>query len=245
MSNPALKEELLDRYSNTYDGLEKATVSGTIGKTAILTLTVAFVSLYTYALVMKGFQDKAVMLSMVGAIGALIVAFVIAFTKNIKNVAPLSFLYAGLEGLAVGAVSGTYSIYFGNSIILSAVVATIGTLLSMLFLYKAGVIKCTDTFRSTIMTATVGIAIVYILSMFFAPLRMFLFGSGALSAILINVLICAIAAFNFIIDFDTIERISNSNADKNFEWYGAFSLLVTLVWVYFEFLKLIARMSKK
>ena len=245
MSNPALKEEILDRYSNTYDGLEKATVSGMVGKTAVLTFVVALVSLYTYALVIKGFQDKAMMLSIVGAIGALIVAFVIAFTKKIRNVGPLSFLYAGLEGLAVGAISGTYSIYFGGSIVLSAVVATIATLFSMLFLYKTGIVKCTDTFRSTIMTATAGIAIIYILAFFIAPLRMFLFGSNALAAIGINVLICGIAAFNFIIDFDTIERIANSNADKNFEWYGAFSLLVTLVWVYLEFLKLLARMSKK
>lgn len=245
MSNPALKEKILDRYSNTYDGLEKASVSGTIGKTCILTSVVAIVSLYTYALAIKGFSDKAMLFSIVGAIGALIVALIIAFTKNIKNIAPLSFLYAGLEGLTVGAISGTYAVLFGSSIVLSAILATIGTLFAMLLFYSSGIIKCNDTFRSTIFAATAGVAIVYLASFFIPGLRVFLFGSTATTAIILNIVVCAIAAFNFIIDFDTIERIANSNANKAFEWYGAFSLLVTLVWVYFEFLKLLARLSKK
>lgn len=245
MSNPALNEKRLSTYTNTCDGLEKASVSGTVGKTCILTSVVAIISLYTYALAIKGFGDKAVMLSMVGAIGAFIVSLIIIFTKNIKTIAPLSFLYAGLEGLAVGAISGSYAAVCGSSIVLSAIVATIGTLFAMLLFYSSGIIKCNDTFRSVLIAATAGVAIVYLVSFFVPSLAGFLFGSTATTAIVVNVLICAIAAFNFIIDFDIIERIANSNANKSFEWYGAFSLLVTLVWVYIEFLKLFARLSKK
>lgn len=248
MSNPALGNTSVEKFMQNGEQLEAMSISGAVLKTVLLLAVLVFSSSVTFSLVLKGFLDKAMSLGTVGLIGGLITAFVIIFSKNPKFMAPLSILYSILEGLAIGGISAVFAAQFGAGIVMNAALATFCTLFAMLFLYSAKIIKCSEKFMGTVFVATFGIMIVYLVSMilgFFNPAATSaLMGSGAVG-IGFSIFVCIIAALNFIIDFSVIENAKNMNASKDFEWYGAFSLMVTIIWLYIEILRLLAKANSR
>jgi uncharacterized YccA/Bax inhibitor family protein len=155
-----------------------------------------------------------------------------------------------LEGLFVGGISAVYNFAFAESvpnIITNAVGLTVGVAAAMFLLYHTGLVKATERFKTIVVMATAGIAIFYlivlVLRMFGVPVA-FMHDSSPLG-IGISLFVCAIAALNLIIDFDMIEQGSAQGAPKYMEWYGAFGLLVTLVWLYLEILRLLSRFASR
>lgn len=186
-------------------------------------------------------------LILTGAIGGLVVAIVISFKKEwAPYLAPL---YALLEGLFIGAISAMYNGAFAEkapNIVINAVGLTFGVAIAMYLLYSFKIIKATEKFKSVIITATVGIAIFYVLVF---VLRMFGFDNmpflheGSVFGILFSLFVVTIAALNLILDFDMIEKGTEMGAPKYMEWYGAFGLMVTIVWLYIEILRLLGKIS--
>jgi len=245
-SNPALGENTFRGYSgggypSSIDAASRMTLGGTVNKTGILlVLTVA-----SAAWVLNLFldtQDPASVggLLMLGALGGLVVAMVTIFKKEWSAVtAPV---YALLEGLVLGGISAITEIRYPG-IAMQAVGLTFGTMFVLLFLYSSRIIKVTQKFRLGVVAATGGIFLFYMAQMIlglFGVHFMSLNGSGPL-AIGISLIVCAVAALNLVLDFDFIERGVNYGAPKYMEWYGAFGLMVTLIWLYLEILRLLSR----
>ena len=222
------------------------TVRGTMNKFGFLFLMVMATAFYTWNAFFGGQDVMGYMLT--GAIGGLVVALVIVFKQQWAPF--LAPLYALLEGLFVGAVSAYYSARFAESapyIIIQAVLLTFGTAVAMFVLYQFRVIKATERFRSVIITATMGIAIFYLISW---VLQMFnvsipFLHEGSMFGIIFSLVVVVVAALNLILDFDMIERGSSIGAPKYMEWYGAFGLLVTIVWLYLEILRLLGKLNSR
>jgi uncharacterized YccA/Bax inhibitor family protein len=178
-----------------------------------------------------------------GAIGGLILVVIMSFKKHLSP--PLAPIYALLEGLFVGAVTAMYAAGFGGGIIFQAVLLTISLLFMMLFVYKAGLIKVTQKFRTGIMMATGGIFLVYMINigLSFFGINMPFLHDGGMIGIGISLFIIGIATLNLLLDFDSFERAAAMRAPKYFEWYCAMGLIVTLVWLYIEVLRLLAILS--
>jgi uncharacterized YccA/Bax inhibitor family protein len=220
------------------------TVRGTLNKFGFLFLMVMGTAFYSWKEFFEGGNVQPLLWT--GAIGGLIVALVITFKKEwAPYLAPA---YALLEGLFVGAISAYYDYAFAEKapfIIITAVGLTFGTAIAMYLLYSFRIIRATEKFRAIIFTATVGIAIFYLITM---VLRMFgmdvpFIHEGSTFGIIFSLFVVGIAALNLILDFDMIERGAESGAPKYMEWYGAFGLLVTIVWLYLEILRLLSKLS--
>ena len=153
-------------------------------------------------------------------------------------------IYAVLEGLLLGGISSLYNQRF-QGLPLQAVALTFGVFIAFLIVYRMGLIRATERFRLGVVAATGGIAVMYLLSFvlgFFGVRMSFLHDSSPLS-IGISLVIVAVAALNLVLDFDFIERGVEQGAPKFMEWYGAFGLLVTLVWLYLEILRLLSKLQ--
>ena len=154
------------------------------------------------------------------------------------------------EGLFLGAISAYYDYIFAASypsIIMHAVLLTMGTAAAMYILYQTGVIKATNTFRKVVMIATAGIGIFYLISIvmrLFGSQMPYLHDSSPIG-IGISLVIVVVAALNLILDFDMIDQGSQNGAPKYFEWYSAFGLMVTIVWLYLEILRLLSKLSSR
>lgn len=240
MANPILNDNFTE-----IDGVvsgQLMTVKGTLDKTFILFLCAMLPAAYTWQQYIAGYTDKALFLTLVGAIVGFVLAMIVAFSKN-KYLTPL---YAMCEGLFLGGISAQFNeVYPG--IVIQAVVATFAAMFSMLGLYRFGIIKCTDKFRSVIFTATLSIAVLYLVQFigsFFNYSIPAIFGAGGIG-IGFSLVVVAIAALNLIIDFDFIEKGSQMMLPKDYEWYGAFGLMVTLVWLYIEILRLLAKLRDR
>lgn len=242
MANPVFNENIVEQ-TRILDG-EPMTVNGAINKTFILFACLILSACYTWYLAFNGFTDKAQLLTMGGAIAGLILALVIIFSRKALHV--LTPLYAIAEGFFIGGVSAVYAAAYAG-IVMQAVIATFAALASMLILFRTGLIRCTDKFRSVIFTATLSVAIIYliqIIASFFGRGIPQIFTSSAIG-IGFSIIVVAIAALNLIIDFDFIERGSQGMLEKKYEWYGAFGLMVSLVWLYLEILRLLAKLSDR
>ena len=247
--NPTLSEnKFRDTVLDSVVTYENAmTVKGTLQKFGFLFLMVMGTSFYSWKEYAEGGNVQPLIWG--GAIGGLIVAIIVSFKKEWSPY--LAPLYALLEGLFVGAISAYYNDAFGAkapNIIINAVGLTFGTAIAMYLLYSFKIIKATEKFKSVIITATAGIAIFYVLVL---VLRMFGFDNmpflheGSLMGIGFSLFVVTIAALNLILDFDMIEKGSELGAPKYMEWYGAFGLLVTIVWLYLEILRLLSKLSSR
>lgn len=243
-SNPMAQDRV---YENIGVSDRPMTISGTINKTLTLLLIVAIIATYTWNLVLTGFMDKAIILTWGGIGVGFIVALFTIFKP--KYAMPLSIVYAFCEGLALGAISALYEAQF-HGIVAQAVGATFLTLLSMLVLYRIGAIRATEKFRAVVVTATFGIMIFYLINIllsFFAPaiLKFNPIWDAGPIGIGFSAFVIVIAALNFILDFNFIEKGASAMMPKYFEWYGGFSLLVTLIWLYLEILRLLSKLNRK
>jgi len=236
--NPIFNEEKLKEYTR-HDGLvrgreDTTTISGAVNKSLILLSVLIATALY-------GFAVPSMFLLITGVVGGLIAVLVASFKPHTSHIAAPS--YAALQGLALGVISAMYAGMM-DGIILQAVSLTVATLFAMLMLYKSGLITVTQKFRSGVMMATGAIFLVYLVSFigsfvgFNVP---YLHESGTIG-IGISVVIIGVAALNLLLDFDNFEKAEEAQAPKYMEWFCALSLVVTLVWLYIEFLRLLSKL---
>ena len=240
MANPILNDKFAEQ-ERVLQG-EPMTINGTIQITAFLGLLVVAAAGFTWSRMTMGYTDLAMMLTGLGAIVGFICALIVAFTRN-KYFVPV---YAVCEGLFLGGISATFEASYPG-IVSQAVAGTFAALFSMLILYRANVIKCTDKFRSVIFIATASIAVIYLVNFIgsFFHMQVPLINSASPAGIAVSAVICVIAALNLIVDFDFIERGAQNMLPKDFEWYGAFGLMVTIVWLYLEILRLLAKLQDR
>ncbi len=236
-SNPTLRADTFTRTAFGGD-TDVMTIRGTATKTLMLLALAAISASYTWSLGAGGGMG----LMMLGVFGGFIVALVLCFKQTWAPV--LAPAYAVLEGLFLGGISAVFAARYGG-IVFQAVAMTFGTLFALLAAYQSGYIRATEKFKLGVIAATGGIAVVYLVSMvlgFFGVQIPGIFGSGVVG-IGFSIVVVVIAALNLVLDFDLIERGAQAGAPKYMEWYGAFSLMVTLVWLYLEILRLLAKLK--
>ncbi|GEN53358.1 Bax inhibitor-1/YccA family protein [Halobacillus faecis] len=236
--NPVLKDDTFQRSASSGKAM---TLGGTTAKIALLFIFLVGTAAYTWYQYSLGVDVTLMMI--IGAIGGLIFALITAFFPKAAPVtAPI---YAALEGFFIGGISafveGAYS-----GIVIQAVSLTLAVMGALLILYATRVIKVTRNFRLMVVSATLGIFLVYLVNFilnFFGMTVPYLHSSGPIG-IGISLFIVAIAALNLVLDFDFIEKGVNRGAPKHMEWYGAFGLIVTLVWLYIEILRLLQKLRR-
>jgi uncharacterized YccA/Bax inhibitor family protein len=249
-SNPALAANTFrDLSDSQYGGLTdlagRMTLNGTVNKTGILLVCAIATAAWTWRLFSQSrdFADVSTLM-LVGLIGGFICAMVTIFKKEWSPVtAPI---YALLEGLALGGISALLDFKYPG-IAIQAVSLTFGTLFVLLLAYRSGLIHVTQKFRLGVVAATGGIMVFYLLQML---LNIFGFhftsinGSGPIG-IGFSLIVVGVAALNLVLDFDFIEQGVQYGAPKYMEWYGAFGIMVTLVWLYLEILILLSKMRNR
>ncbi len=246
-SNPIMQDTYF-RNATTLEGeyvdshQDVMTVEGVIHKTAILFLFTIFGASISWKAVMMNPASLSVFV-LPGIIVGLILAIVTSFRPNLA--AYTSIPYAIAEGLSLGAVSFVLN-ESSKGIALNALLATFSVLFIMLTLYRARIIKVTDALRTGIYTATGGIFITYVASMIlgFFNIATPLETTGALG-IGISVAVCGVAAFNFLLDFEVVERGVEAGAPKHMEWFASFGILVTVIWLYVEALRLFQKLNSR
>jgi uncharacterized YccA/Bax inhibitor family protein len=245
-SNPALNSKIFDRFgSRAAISDDVMTVNGTVNKTAILLIIAMATAFYVWRMFFISRNPAAVTPWMLGgAIGGLIVAIVTAFKKEWAPAT--SPLYAALEGLFLGGISAFYEARYPG-IVIQAVALTFGTAFALLMAYKSRLIRATENFKLGVFAATGGIFLLYLISIvlgFFGIRIGFIHDSGPLG-IGFSLVVVVIAALNLVLDFDFIEKGAEHGAPKFMEWYGAFGLVVTLVWLYLEILRLLGKLTSR
>lgn len=275
MANPVLNERRLQAASNTWappepsteyfppvsDGpsspfvRETMTVNGVISATAtlfvLLLVSAAFGWISTgapeqvvFADGSVGFQNSIPMLAWGGLIIGVGLTFLLMFKPHLaKFIAPV---YAIAEGFFLGSISRAYENMY-DGLVVQAAGMTLAVFAVMLVLYRTGVIRVTEKFRKIVVTATIGVMVFYGVSML---IRLFggsvsFLSSPSLLGIAFSVFVAGLAAFNLALDFDFIERGAKQGLDKNFEWYAAFGLLVTIIWLYLELLRLLSKLRER
>lgn len=246
MSNPVLKEEVFRSGFGELEANHSMSVNGTMLKTCLLGLFMALTFAYTWYLQISGFADKVFILRNVGTWGGLLIALFICFGPKNGFLAITVPLYAMCEGLFLGSYSAMLNSYYPG-IASQAAIGTMFALFSMFILYKFRIIKCTQLFRSVIATSTFAIFLLYILQVvlvfIFHTSIPAIFTSSPIG-IAFSIGIVLLASFNLILDFDFVERFSG-RVPSYFEWYGGFSLLVTIIWLYIEILNLLAKIANR
>jgi uncharacterized YccA/Bax inhibitor family protein len=238
--NPGLNDKTFASQPLVGIGGERMTVQGAVNKSFLLLVVLLAGAFWPWSQYLATGDASVVGAPLlVGLIGGLVLALIISFKPT---TAPyLAVPYAALEGLAMGAISATLERRYPG-IAIQAVGATFAVFAAMLLAYKTGLIRVTERFRSVLIGATMAIALFYLITMglsFFHVNTTGLFNGSALG-IGISLAIICVAALNLILDFDIIETGAARGAPKYMEWFSAFGLLVTLVWLYMEILRLLA-----
>ncbi len=247
--NPTLTEKMFNKSTAVMaENQGVMSVRGAINKFGFLMLMVIAGAAYNWQLFQELKQSTMTILMMVGAIGGFVIALGITFKPNWA--AYLAPAYGLLQGLFIGGISAIMNKVFEAKypgLVMQAVGLTFGVALAMFLLYNFRIIKATEKFKSVIIASTLGIGIFYLITMvlnMFGVNVSFMHDSSLLS-IGISLFIVAIAAMNLILDFDMIEQGAERGAPKFMEWYGAFGLLVTIVWLYIEMLKLLSKLGSR
>jgi uncharacterized YccA/Bax inhibitor family protein len=250
-SNPAFSNDMFAGYEQVYGAQRSTTmtVQGTAVKTFILLAIMGATATWSWNAIASG--DIAFGVVAISGIGGFITALITIFKPTAAPwTAPI---YAAFEGVFLGAISQVIQIRYGEKydgvggIVMQAVSLTGGVLCVMMFVYATRLIRVTDKLRTGIVVATGAIALVYVVSM---VLRMFgfqvpLIYSSGLLGIGFSLFVVGLAAFNLLLDFDFIEKSAQHEAPKFMEWYGAFGLMVTLIWLYMEILRLLMKLADR
>ncbi len=252
--NPALKEStFLDLGSGAVVSRDAGamTLNGTVNKTGILLLLAVLTAAFAWSQSVTVGPDGVPTIApgvvgymLGGAIGGFILALITIFKKAWSPVtAPL---YALVEGFFLGSISAMYELRF-DGIVFQAVLLTFGTLFALLMAYRSGLIKATENFKLGVVAATGGIALVYLATIVlgFFNINIPLIHESGIVGIGFSLFVIVIAALNLVLDFDSIENGVEQGAPKYMEWYGAFGLMVTLVWLYLEFLRLLSKLNSR
>ena len=218
------------------------TTSGVAGKAVILLAVVLFSAAVTWQQFATGNLDMMMPAMLIGGIGGFVVGMIASFKPQ---TAPWSApIYASLQGIFLGAVSAMYNLRFAG-LPQQAVLLTFGVAASVFLLYRFNILRATEGFRRMMLAAMIGIALFYLGSMLlslFGVSISFLTSSSKL-AIGINLATAGVAALNLVLDFDRIEQGVRAGAPKQLEWFAAFGLMVTLIWLYLELLRLLSRLQ--
>jgi uncharacterized YccA/Bax inhibitor family protein len=247
-SNPALKgASFLDLHSGTIvrGRSDVMTLNGTVNKSGMLLLLCVLTASFAWSQVSTPAGIVGAQPYMWGGlIGGLVLAMVTIFKKEWAPVtAPL---YALVEGFFLGAISAMFN-HMYEGIVMQAVLLTFGTLFALLFAYRSGLVKATENFKLGVVAATGGVFLVYMASMVlgFFGINIPMIHESGLLGIGFSLVVVVIAALNLVLDFDFIETGVEQGAPKYMEWYGAFGLMVTLVWLYVEFLRLLSKLQSR
>ncbi len=233
--NPALRGNIFTQKDASVSS-EPMTIQGTVNKTLLL-LAITFLS----ASWVWG-NPKMLGLVIPAALIGFIIALITIFKKEWAHISAPA--YALVEGVFLGGISSMFEAQYPG-IVIRAVALTFGTLFCLLMAYRSGLIKPTENFKLGIVAATGAIALVYFVSIilsFFGIRLSMIFGGGPVG-ILFSLVVVTIAALNLVLDFDFIEKGAEVGAPRYLEWYAAFSLIVTLVWLYLEILRLLAKLQ--
>lgn len=228
--------------NDVIDYNQTMTVSGTINKSFLMLILLIASAAITWSMTFSGYNP--IVLTIGGAIVGLILVVIASFKPQYSTF--LAPGYAIFEGLFIGGISAIFEAMYPG-IVIQAVGATFVTFVVCFALYKYEVVKVTEQFKSIVIAATLAIATYYViswlLSMFtsFAPVH----HGNSWTSIGISVFVIVIAAMNLFLDFDQIEKGAQSKLPKYMEWFGAMGLMITLVWLYVEFLRLLSKLSSK
>lgn len=255
-ANPALNANVFSQVGRSTTG-GTMTLQGTVNKTFVLLALLVMSASWVWGKVVQptplldglegasgGIPSAVSGLMMLGIFGGLIVAMITIFKKEIAGItAPI---YAILEGLFLGGISAIFEMNYPG-IVIQAVALTFGTLFCLLAAYKSRLIKVTENFKLGVVAATGAICMIYLVSfvMSFFGSSIPMIHSSGLMGIGFSLFVITIAALNLVLDFDFIERGSEMGAPKYMEWYGAFGLVVTLVWLYIEILRLLSKLARR
>ena len=248
--NPALSEStFLDLASGSVvtSPDQVMTLNGTANKTGILLLLTVLTAAFAWSQAVDEYgqiSGSASLYAIGGAIGGLVLALITIFKKEWSPVtAPM---YALVEGLFLGAVSALFNMKYPG-IVFQAVLLPFGTLAALLFAYRSGLIKATENFKMGVVAATGGIALLYLASFVlgFFNINVPVIHDSSWLGIAFSLFVVVVAALNLVLDFDFIESGVAQRAPKYMEWYGAFGLMVTLVWLYVEFLRLLSKIQQR
>lgn len=245
-SNPTLSDDTFTQFGYSRDTTDTMSINGVVYKTCLLLLFTLLSAGFVWS---KFYQSGGNTASinvwmMVGAIGGFIVAIITAFKVQWAPITAIP--YAILEGFFIGGLSSVMEASFPG-IVIQATGLTFTTLAAMLFAYQSGIIPASQSFRLGIVAATGGLAIFYLIAMalgFFNIQVPGVFGNGWVG-IAFSLFAVTIAALNFVLDFDFIVAGSRNRAPKFMEWYGAFAMMVTLIWLYIEFLRLLSKLRER
>lgn len=236
--NPTLSESVFQQQGTLAQTRQDTmTLDGTVNKIGILFL------LLLVGASISWYQPSQLFIWL-GALGGFVVAIVTVFKKEWSPVtAPL---YSVLEGLFLGAISVMYANMY-EGIVFNAVALTLGIFAAMFMIYRSGLIEVTQKFRMGIIAATGGIALVYLASIVlgFLGINVSLVTGSGMFGIGFSLIVVVVAALNLVLDFDLIERGVEASAPKYFEWYTAFGLIITLVWLYLELLRLLSKLQRR
>jgi len=245
--NPALSESRFAQYRGLGVSGDVMTMQGAVNKTGILLLITMLTAGYVWKTFFSAPEPNITNVSglmIVGAIGGFVVAMVTVFKDSWSPItAPI---YAALEGLFLGGISAVAeSQYPGIGI--QSVGLTFAVCLVMLAVYSSGIIKVTDKFRVGVVAATGGVAIFYFISIILSlfGIQVPFINDNSWVGIGFSLVVVSIAALNLVLDFDVIQQLSRSGAPRYMEWYGAFGLMVTLVWLYIEILRLLMKLRSE
>lgn len=230
--NPVLSEKVFKDLPHT---VEAMTLDGTVNKTFLMLLLLVATAAGSWI-----FLGNAPILVLPAVLIAFVIAIVLAFKPRLAPT--LAPAYAVFEGVAVGIISSIFNTQY-EGIVLQAISLTISIAFVMLLLYKSQIIKATENFKLIVTSATLGIALLYLVDIglrFFGNGLGFISGGGTIG-IGFSLFVVGLAALNLVMDFDFIEQGADNRAPKYMEWYGAFGLMVTLVWLYLELLRLLAK----
>ena len=241
-NNPVLKEKV---FAGAIPTGETMTIQGTVNKTGLLLLFVVVAAAWTWGMGHSETPEAASAWVLGGALGGFVVALVTIFKKEWSPIsAPV---YALLEGLVLGGISAIFNNAYPG-IAVQAISLTFGVLFVLLLAYKFRIVQATRGFKLGVIAATGGIAIVYlinmVMSLFFHTSMSFLNAATPLG-IGISLFVVIIASLNLILDFDMIETGARMGAPKYMEWYGAFAMMVTLIWLYMEILRLLSKVRRR
>jgi uncharacterized YccA/Bax inhibitor family protein len=244
--NPSLNDRVFGSQPRPAFGEERMTLQGTVNKSFLLLVVLLAGAFWPWSQYLTTGDASVVQAPLlIGAIGGFILALIISFKANLAPV--LSIPYAALEGLVLGSISAIFERRYPG-IAIQAVGLTFAVFAVMLVAYKLGIIRATERFRAVVIGATLSIAVVYgismLLSLFHVQAPLMVLNSGSPLGIIISLVIVGVAALNLILDFNFIESGAAQGAPRYMEWYGAFALLVTMVWLYLEILRLLSKMRR-
>lgn len=240
-TNPVLNAKTFADVQRV-EGAPAMTLEGTVNRTAFLLLILLATATWTWMEAFIGAPVEGYLWT--GLLGGLVIGLVTVFAPGIaKFTAPV---YAALEGLALGAISAIYEARFPG-IVIQAVALTFGVMAALLVIYRLRIIPVTENFKLGVCAATGGIAVFYLVAigLSFAGIRIGFLHEGSLLGIGFSLFVITIAALNLVLDFDFIEQGVEHGAPKQMEWYAAFGLVVTLIWLYVAILRLLSKLRSR